>query len=327
MNPKIPLLLSSICCAIIALPQTASAQSTISTDSDTKTSSSSAGSFRLSTGVSYSKGDYGEIEDTEVFSVPVALTYKDGPLKIRVSTSWVNIDGPGSLLQTPEGRDGGGARIDNSGSGSANSGSGGSGSNSGSGSSGSGGGIEVEDEIDGDVIDDDGVSGGNGVGLTNNKRSGIGDVNVALTYSFDLGGGFYFEPTFKSKLPTASKAKRLGSGKFDFTLSGDFAKDIGNASLYIHGRRKFAGKPAGSTIRSTWGAGGGASVKAGQGFTIGADYDWQQSAFAGRKASSEVTGWANARLTSRASLTLFASTGLNANSADISGGASVSYRF
>ncbi len=320
--------LAAIVAASIALPQSAKAQSKAD-ETVKKSSSTSTSSFRLGTGFSYSKGDYGEIEDTEVIAVPVSLTYKKGNFKIRVSTPWVRIDGPGSLLQTPEGRDSGGSFDDNGGSnsGSGSSGSGSGSSNSGSGSSGSGGGIEVEDDSDDDVIDDDGVTGNDGVGLANNKRSGFGDVNVAMTYSFDLGGDFYFDPTVKVKLPTASKTKRLGTGKVDFTLSGDLVKDVGNASFYLHGRRKFAGKSAGSTIRSTWGAGGGASVKASDGFTVGADYDWQQSAFVGRKASSEVTGWANMKLSDHMSLTVFAGTGLNTNSADFSGGASISYRF
>ncbi len=110
-------------------------------------------------------------------------------------------------------------------------------------------------------------------------------------------------------------------------LSADLVKDVGPASLYLHGRRKFAGKPDGSTIRSTWGLGGGASVRAAEGFTIGADYDWQQSAFLGRQASSEVTGWASVRLSRRANLTFFASTGLNANSVDLAAGTSISIRF
>jgi hypothetical protein len=321
MSPKSPLLLVSLCLALASMPQTAMAQSTKSSDADSKSASSAAGSFRLSVGANYSKGDYGDVLDTEVFSVPVALTYKQGPLKVRVSTSWVRIDGPASLLQTPDGRDGGGGGGDsggsgsNSGPGSSNSGRGSSGSSdrgSGSSGSGSGSGVEVGDA---------------GGALTDNKRSGIGDVNVALTYSVDLGSDLYFEPTVRVKLPTSSKTKRLGSGKTDFTLSADLAKDIGKASIYVHGRRKFAGKPTGSTLRSTWGAGAGASVAASDGLSIGADYDWQQASFAGRGASSEVTGWANARLSSRASLTLFASTGLNANSADIAGGASISYRF
>lgn len=262
------------------------------------------GSLSLSTGVSYSEGEYGDIEATKVFAVPVSLTYKNGPLKVRVSAPWVKIDGPASLIATPDGRGG----SNSSGSGSSNSGSGSGGGN-----------VELED--DDQVIDDDVLT------LTDNKRSGIGDASVSLTYSLDLGGDFYLEPSAKVKLSTASRKKRLGTGKVDVTLSADMVKDIGDFSLYLHGRRKFAGKPDGSTIRSTWGAGGGASVKASEGVYIGADYDWQQSAFAGNKASSEITGWGSIGLTSHMRLTPYAITGLNSQSADFAGGASISYRF
>jgi hypothetical protein len=310
-----------------AFAQSSNADTTAIAEKTTTTSS-----LRFSTGFSYSKGSYGETVDTEVFSVPISLTYKDGPFKIRVSAPWVKINGPGSLISTPEGRDGGsGSGSDNSGSGSSNSGSGSS--NSGSGSSNSGSGSSGSGNS-GSGSGSSGSSGGGTVSgsgtlppLTNNKRSGFGDVNVAMTYSVDLGGDFYFEPTAKIKLPTASRSKRLGTGKVDFTLSADLVKDVGDASFYVHGRRKFAGKPAGSTIRSTWGAGGGASVRASDGFTVGADYDWQQAAFAGRQATSEVTGWANMRLADGLGLTLYASTGLNSASADFAGGATVSVRF
>ena len=149
-------------------------------ESDDEDKSSSISSFRLSSGVSYSRGDYGEIEDTEVVAVPLAATLKTGDLKIRVSASWVNINGPGSLLSTPEVRDGGGGQgrgrgrggdSDNSGPGSTSSGSG-----SGSGSGGSE--IEVEDETDDNLIDDDGNSDDDGFAGPDNKRSGIGDVRI-----------------------------------------------------------------------------------------------------------------------------------------------------
>lgn len=316
MSKKSIAALATFGACLFAMPEVAFAQAAQSNDTSEAKSTSAGSNLRISTGINFSKGDYGEIEDTEVFSVPVSLTYRSGNFKVRVSVPWVHIDGPGSLIQTPEGRDGGGGGTsgDNSGSGSTSSGSGSSGSgSSGSGSSGSSGG--------GTVV------GTTAAPLASNRRSGIGDVNVAMTYSFDLGGDFYFEPTAKVKLPTASVAKRLGTGQVDVTLSADIVKNVGPASFYLHGRRKFAGKPDGSTIRSTWGLGGGASVRAAEGFTIGADYDWQQSAFLGRQPSSEVTGWANLRLSRAASLTFFASTGLNANSVDISAGTSISIRF
>ena len=73
-------------------------------------------SFRLSTGLTYSSGSYGEIEDTEVLAVPLSLTYSDNGFKFRISIPYVMIDGPGSLLSTPEGRDnfGGDDRIGSS---------------------------------------------------------------------------------------------------------------------------------------------------------------------------------------------------------------------
>ena len=99
------------------------------------------------------------------------------------------------------------------------------------------------------------------------------------------------------------------------------------ASVYSGAWARKPGGGAGSTIRSTWGAGGGASVRVAPGVAIGADYDWQQSAFAGRQASSEATAWAYTRLNGQIGLTLYASTGFHQNSADISGGASISVRF
>ena len=172
-----------------------------------------------------------------------------------------------------------------------------------------------------DVVDDDGFAG------PDDSRSGIGDVNVAVSYSFELGESTYFEPGVKVKLPTASRSKRLGTGEVDVTASASLIQDIGATSVYVSGRRKFAGKPEGSTIRSTWGASAGLSGRLADGIYVGADYDWQQSAFAGRQASSEVTGWANFRINRGLSLTAYAGTGLNSNSADLFGGASVTARF
>ncbi len=287
--------------------------------------STNTDSFRIGTGISYSRGDYGEIDSTEVLSVPVSLTYRTGGLKVRVSVPFVSVRGPGSLLSTPEGRDSSGS---GSGSGSDNSGSGsGSGSNSGSGSSGSGGGIEIEDEDDGDVIDDDDIITGGGIGTVDNNRSGLGDVSLSVSYSLPLAEGTYLEPVARLKLPTASVARRLGSGEVDVTLGADLVQELGAATVYVGGFRRFIGRPEGSTLRSVWGASGGASVQIDSGVTLGADYNWQQSAFVGRQGSSEVSGWVYTRLTPTLGLTVHGGTGLNDNSADLFGGASVSLRF
>lgn len=274
------------------------------TASNTTTNDSEKGVLRFSTGINYSKGDYGELTDTKVVSAPVSLKYSKDNFSIRVSVPYVRIDGPGSLIQTPEGRDGGsgsGGRTDNSGPGSANSGSG----------SGGSGDVEV-DRSSGAPI--------------SSRRSGFGDIVIASAYSFDLGNDFYIDATGKVKLPTASKSKRLGTGKVDVTAALDFVKEFGPTTFYVHGRRKFAGNSAAVPLRDTWGAGAGASVRAGNGVIVGADYDWQQSSIVGNQASSEVTGWASFRLAKGFNMSVFGSTGLNSNSTDFAGGLSLSIR-
>jgi hypothetical protein len=174
------------------------------------------------------------------------------------------------------------------------------------------------------------ATGGSGVvgtvGTPGNRRDGIGDVAVTLGYSVPLGRSTFFDLSGRAKLPTASTARRLGTGKVDFTVGADLVQDVGNATFYVGSRHKFIGKPAGSTLRDTWGFAGGASVRTPGGTIVGADYDWQQSSTAGRAPSSEVTGWVNFGLTRAVRLQVFASTGFTTNSADFAGGLSLSFR-
>jgi len=292
--------------------------------------------WRASAGANYSEGKYGDTATTKVVSAPVAIKYRKGGFSVRLSVPWVHVNGPGSILDTPQGRDagfgdlssgdengsGGSGSDDSSGSGSGSSGSGSDDSGSGgfgSGGSGSSGG------------DDDSGSGGiitppvPGAPISN-SRGGLGDVSVALGYSLELGRSTWLDLGARVKLPTASRAKRLGTGKADVTISGDLVQDIGSFSLFAGARYRFLGKPAGSALQDTWGASGGVSYRLPGGTIVGADYDWQESATPGRIASSEATGWINFGLSRKLRLQVFASTGFNARSTDFAGGLSLSWR-
>lgn len=291
------------------------------------------GVWRASVGVNYSEGDYGDRQSTKVVSAPLALKYRVGGFFIRVSVPWVHIDGPGSILDTPQGRDAGfgdlGATSDDGGSSGGSDDSSGSGPSSGSASSGSGSSGSGGSGSSGG--DDDSGSGGviptpTPDSVVSNGRSGLGDVSVALGYSLELGRSTWLNLGTRVKLPTASRAKRLGTGKADVTVSGDLVQDIGRFSVFAGARYRFLGKPAGSTLRDTWGAGGGVSYRLPGGTIVGADYDWQESATPGRIASSEATGWVNFGLTRKLRLQVFASTGFNARSTDFAGGLSLSWR-
>lgn len=316
--------------AMLACPMAAYA------DEQPDSGQSTPGTWRISTGVNYSRGDYGDVQDTKVISAPVAVKYRRGGFSLRVSAPYVHIDGPGSLLDTPQGRDAGfgddsgvdDSGVDDSGGSSSSSGSESSSSGGGSGSGGSD--SSHSGGSDDTASGSDTVAGGSTIvgppGAASNRRNGLGDIAVTLAYSFNFADATYFDLSGRVKVPTASTLKRLGTGKVDFTLGGDLVQDIGRATVYIGGRRKFMGKPVGSTLRDTWGVGGGASYRLPGGTVLGADYDWQQSSNASRRPSSEVTGWVNFGLTRKLRMQIFASTGFTTNSADFAGGISLSYR-
>jgi len=276
------------------------------------TGSMARGVVTGSTGLSFSRGDYGERSPTTVIAVPWALTYRTSSLKLRIALPWVSIRGPASLIQTPD-IGGGPGPSGTSGGAGGRGGGGGPGPSAGAGSSAN---------SSGDI----GVVGP-ATAPASERRSGIGDLVLVAVTSQPLGHGRYLEPGLKLKLPTASREKRIGTGRVDLTASIDLVQELDRVTLYAGARRKFAGRPAGSLLRSTWGAGLGASYRFGHGLLLGADYDWQQSSIPGRGSLGELTGWISGRIARRGRLTLALTRGLTANSADYAVATGLSWRF
>jgi len=50
------------------------------------------------TGVDYSKGDYGTGVDTEILIVPFSLRYKSGDLRFSATIPWLRIDGSSAIV-------------------------------------------------------------------------------------------------------------------------------------------------------------------------------------------------------------------------------------
>ena len=229
-------------------------------------------SWRLTSGINFSHGTFGEPIPTDVVSESLSLRYRRGPLYARISLPYLTIDGPAS------------------------------------------------------IIDTDTTSGGGTVRTTTQSRSGIGDLGLAAGYSFDLSKTLYLDASVRLKLPTGSTAKRLSTGSTDVTLQGELGKSIGSFDLHASARYKFAGHGTTSPLRDTWGAGAGGSARLNKTITIGSDYDWQQSSFAGAGPSSEVTGWAAFRVTKRLRLSTYVGGGLSRNSADYFAGTALTIR-
>jgi len=66
-------------------------------------------SFSITTGIDYSKGDYGTASDTEIIVVPVIARYRTGDVRFSASLPWLHIQGASSIVG---GGDGGPIIID-----------------------------------------------------------------------------------------------------------------------------------------------------------------------------------------------------------------------
>lgn len=357
-------------------------------------------SLRVSVGATYTDGRYGQTTRTEIATVPVSVKYTRSRFSVQVTTSYVTLRGPGTLLDggtgggtsgsgsgsgssgsgvasEPEFEDesgddsgggsgggsddgSGGGSDDGSGGGSGGGSDDGSGSGSGGGSddgsgSGSGGGTDDgSGSGSGSGGTDDGGSSGSGTGedgddgsgtgsgtvtggappqsaaavtpVPRRRRSGMGDTTVTLAYSLPLGGGISFEPRTRVKLPTASARKGIGTGKVDVTLAADLVGSFGSTTVYASARRRFLGRSPRFAVRDGWGFSGGVSQQIGAVFTVGADYDWLQSATPRRGPISEGTVWVSARLSSKLRLQAYGGTGFTARSAETIGGLTLVWR-
>ena len=60
--------------------------------------SAEEGEWKLTTGVDYSSGDYNDASETTMLYVPLSASYKRGNWTGKISTGWLSIDGPGSVI-------------------------------------------------------------------------------------------------------------------------------------------------------------------------------------------------------------------------------------
>lgn len=59
--------------------------------------------FKFTTGVDFSSGDYGDPVDTDILYVPFTFAYERYPVTIKATVSWLEIDGPGTVIGGGEG--------------------------------------------------------------------------------------------------------------------------------------------------------------------------------------------------------------------------------
>lgn len=249
--------------------------------------------LQLSTGVSYSSGDFGGAAETDVIVVPFTAKLTVGDWAFRGSLPYVYVDGPADVAVVLD--DNGGGR----------------------GSSGSGSGRD-HPEDDGSIA----------TTARTGSVSGIGDLALSATYSFNEIGGsaVYVDATGRVRVPTGDEGKGLGGGATDYGLAAEVGSEMTWGGVYVSGGRRFLGDNGALSREDGWQAGAGMWLDAGDRTELGAGVDWREASFAGGEDPSEVSSYVTFRATDSWRVGLNASAGLNDASPDFGVGLTLTWR-
>ena len=180
---------------------------------------------------------------------------------------------------------------------------------------------------EGVIPGDGGVTTGNSGGtVVRDSRSGIGDVNLAAGYTLAFGDATWFDVIGKVKLPSASKAKFIGTGTTDFTAEGELLHSFGDVSVSVNGGRRFNGSNSLYPLNDVWLAGGGIYAKAGPRLSLGLSYDWREGALDTSPDRSEATAFATVKMSDALRLQGYGYAGFAKGSPDAGGGLQILYR-
>lgn len=111
------------------------------------------------------------------------------------------------------------------------------------------------------------------------RREGIGDLSLKLGYLLPVSG---IDASIGAavKVPTASRAKGLGTGELDYGVSGQLSKRVGAIIPFVAGGYTIVGEPEGFDVRNTLSATAGSHVLLGRNSSVTGFYSYEQSASA-----------------------------------------------
>lgn len=109
------------------------------------------------------------------------------------------------------------------------------------------------------------------------SREGIGDLTLQAAVDLPVAG-FATSIGTSVKLPTASSAKGLGTGKVDYSISGQVARPMGDITPFATLGYTVLGKPDGFDVRNTFGGSAGARVDLSRRTFAAVSYSYEQAA-------------------------------------------------
>ncbi|MDF1834215.1 MAG: transporter [Alteraurantiacibacter sp. bin_em_oilr2.035] len=109
------------------------------------------------------------------------------------------------------------------------------------------------------------------------EREGIGDLAIQAGYLLPVDAVDAFIST-AVKVPTASSRTGLGTGEFDFGVSGELSKRLGSVVPFISAGYTIIGEPEGFDVRNTLSGSAGSQFLVGETSAITLSYSYNQSA-------------------------------------------------
>ena len=266
--------------------------------------------LRFSSGLDFSKGDYGSDTDTEILTVPLRAALSLGDFEFSVTSSYLDVNGTGNVIPG-----GAGPIVTQR--------------------------CEVLAQTRPELFERFCRDRLNSQPTeTRFSNSGLGDTVVGALWSLpaSMSGDWLVDLGARVKLPTASESKSLGTGKTDYSFSLDLSRGWGAWTLYAGGGYRVFGDPeldlndTGDVERINLlngvTASGGAIYSFVNGVNVSLGYDFLERSIAEATATHEATlgislpigdgGW-------RVSGCGVA--GLSRSSADFAAGFSLSYSF
>lgn len=159
--------------------------------------------------------------------------------------------------------------------------------------------------------------------------SGLGDVGVSAVYNLiddqhaligvDLGA--------KIKFGTADEAKRLGTGKNDYSLQAEIFKEFGELTPALLFGYRWLGDTAETDFRNVWYGSASLTWRATQTRTLGIAYDFRQATIIDGLPVSELTAFWTQRLSRETKLSFYLLKGFRDGSPDWGVGFTINQTF
>jgi len=157
-------------------------------------------------------------------------------------------------------------------------------------------------------------------------RSGIGDLRLGASHSLATAAGFELTLSGQVKLPTASAARGMGTGKTDFAVGAELARSFGPLTPYASVGFTMPGDSPDYVLRDSVSAAGGVALQFARGLRGNMSYAYAQSVSPLVPDEQRISAGVNANLFRSVSLGAYGNAGLSRGSPDVGAGVSLGFR-